>query len=155
MRLTITRKSDLALRALRAMAAREGVVRGEELARTIGTTRAFLSQVMTPLVRARWVDSSPGPLGGYRLRSTSGPSVLDVIEAMEGPVETRTCVLDPEAACASTWPGAASACALHDAWIRAQQAMREELSRSPAIADPRTIDQPSEGLHPKEVPSVP
>jgi Rrf2 family iron-sulfur cluster assembly transcriptional regulator len=151
----ITRKSDLALRALRTLAAGEGVVRGEELAGAIGTTRAFLSQVMTPLVRARWVDSSPGPLGGYRLRSSAGPSVLDVIEAMEGPADMSVCVLDPESACASVRSGSAPTCALHDAWIPAQQAMREELSRRPAISATGRIDQHPEETQPREAPHVP
>lgn len=156
MRLTVTRKSDLALRALRAVAAHEGVVRGEELAQTIGTTRAFLGQVITPLVRARWIVSSPGPLGGYRLGSGTVPSVLDVIEAIEGPVDMRTCVLDSESACVSTRPGTRSACALHDPWVRAQEAMRQELSRSPAIPDVEgTPGEGRPGEDPREVSHVP
>jgi Rrf2 family iron-sulfur cluster assembly transcriptional regulator len=155
MRLSITRKSDLALRALRTLAAREDVVRGEELAAEIGTTRGFLSQVMTPLARSRWVESSPGPLGGYRLRRAATPSVLDVIEAVEGPLDRRTCVLDGESECASARPDVLAACALHDAWVRAEQAMREELSRSaafphaPGAATPGSPDRRS-----KEVPDV-
>lgn len=133
MRLSVTRKSALALRALRTVAAREGVVRGEELAAAIGTSRGFLVQVMTPLVRVRWVVSSPGPLGGYALRPGPMPSVLDVIEAVEGATDTSRCVLDGETACASAVPGGRRPCALHDPWIRAQRALREELGGNPAI----------------------
>jgi Rrf2 family iron-sulfur cluster assembly transcriptional regulator len=155
MRLSVTRKSDLALRALRTLAARDGVVRGEELASEIGTTRGFLSQVMTPLARARWVESSPGPLGGYRLRAGAAPSVLDVIEAMEGPMDLRTCVLDGESECASTQPDVLTPCAVHDAWVRAQQAMREELSRSAALSHALSATEPgSPGRQSKEVPDV-
>ena len=145
MRLTVTRKSDLALRAMRTLAASRGALRGEDLAATIGTSRGFLVQVMTPLVRARWVVSSPGPLGGYRLRQGATASVLAVIEAVEGPTDVATCVLDADAACESTAPGSRYPCALHDQWMRAQRAMREELARSPAVpakpgAEPSDIE---------------
>lgn len=152
----ITRKSDLAIRALRTLAAGPGqvprtspqrparradssprsgpeTVRGVELADAIGTSRGFLGQAMTPLVRAGWVSSMPGPLGGYRLQPAARPSVLEVIEAIEGPTDTGACVLDADAACAATTHGARPPCALHDSWIRAQRAMREELGSSPAV----------------------
>jgi len=129
----LTRKSDLALRALRTVAGRGGAVRGEELASAIGTTRGFLVQVMSPLVHSHWVISSPGPLGGYRLRPGSTPSVLDVIESIEGPTNTAACVLDAETACASTSSGTRRPCAFHDPWLRARRAMRDELGRSPAL----------------------
>lgn len=133
MRLTVTRKTDLALRAMRTLAADRRAMRGQELAAAIGTSRGFLGQVMTPLVRARWVSSSPGPLGGYRLQSVPTTSILDVIEAVEGPTDGGVCVLDSDTACVSTGSGTREPCALHDAWMRAQGAMREQLSRSPAI----------------------
>lgn len=133
MRLSVTRKSDLALRALQTVAAQGGLVRGDDLAAAIGTTRGFLGQVMTPLVREHWIVSSPGPLGGYGLRPGSAPSILEVIEAVEGPTDTTTCVLDAETACASTAPGARLPCALHDPWLRARRVMRDELGRSPAL----------------------
>ena len=49
---------------------------------------------MAPLMKAGWVDSGRGPTGGYRLRVPLGEiSVLDMIEAVEGRVDTTTCVL--------------------------------------------------------------
>lgn len=134
MRLTVTRKSDLALRAMRTLATSRASLQGEDLAATIGTSRGFLVQVMTPLVRAKWVVSSPGPLGGYRLRPGVTASVLAVIEAVEGPTDMANCVLDADAACTSTGPGERNPCALHDPWIRARRAMREELAQSPAVS---------------------
>lgn len=118
---------------METLAAERRTMRGEDLAEAVGTTRAFLAQVMTPLVRGRWVASTPGPTGGYRLRTGVDPSVLEVIEAIEGPTESGACVLDADAACASVAPGSRLPCALHEPWMRAQRAMREELSRSPAV----------------------
>src|SRR5574340_1161025 len=124
MRLTVTRRSALALQALQSLAGRSEAVHGEELAGAIGTSRGFLGQAMTPHVRAGWVASTPGPLGGYRLRPAARPSVLDVIEAIEGPTDTGACVLDADASCAAVAAESREPCALHDSWIRAQRAMR-------------------------------
>lgn len=134
MRLSITRRSDLALRALGSLAQRGEAVRGEELAEAVGTSRGFLGQVMTPLVRAGWISSTPGPLGGYRLRPAAQPSILEVIEAIEGPTDRGMCVLAADAPCASAATGIREPCALHDSWMRAQRAMRDELGGSPAVA---------------------
>lgn len=130
MRLLITRKSDLAIRALRTLASGPDVVPGDELAASVGTTRGFLVQAMGPLVRARWVQSTPGPQGGYRLRTPSDVvSVLDVIEAIEGPLEATTCVLEPDRDCAIVHPGVGRQCALHEPWLAARSALRAELAR--------------------------
>ena len=135
MRLTVTRKSDLAIRALRTLAGGPDWMPGDDLAAAIGTTRGFLAQVMKPLVRARWVQSTPGPQGGYRLRTPSGAvTVLAVIEAIEGPLEATTCVLEPDRDCATTQPGASRPCALHDPWLAARSALLAELGRRPVIS---------------------
>ena len=135
MRLTVTRKSDLAIQAMRTLASGPDLVPGDELAAALGTTRGFLVQVMAPLVRARWVQSTPGPQGGYRFRATSGAvTVLDVIEAIEGPLEATSCVLEADRDCAAAHPGAARPCALHEPWLAARSALRAELERRPVIA---------------------
>jgi Rrf2 family protein len=115
---------------MRALATASIWVSGDELAATVGTSRGFLVQVMAPLVRARWVQSTPGPQGGYRIRSSSPPvSVLDVIEATEGPLETASCVLEPDRDCAIAHPETARACALHEPWLAARTALRADLAR--------------------------
>jgi Rrf2 family protein len=135
MRLTVTRRTDLAIRVIRVLAARSGSMQGDELAASVGTTRGFLVQVMTPLVRARWVRSTPGPHGGYRVRGTlAGLTVLDVLEAAEGPIEGTVCVLESERDCASSRSTADGPCALHEPWLAARSALRAELGRRPVIA---------------------
>lgn len=125
MRLEVTRKSDLAVRTLRALAALPpgGRAKGPELAEQVGSTAGFVAQVMTPLVRAGWVRSEPGPTGGYALRvDLATISVLAVIEAIEGPTETGRCVL-ADRPCAE-----AGVCTLHTAWQRARQELLRELA---------------------------
>ncbi len=122
MRLEVTRKSDLAVRALRSLAGASGRVKGPVLAEAVGSTSGFVSQVLNPLVRQGWVHSDPGPSGGYSLAVDLGSvSVLAVIEAIEGPTESGRCVL------ADRPCNEAGMCALHVPWLRARDQLLREL----------------------------
>lgn len=126
MRLEITRRSDLATRALVELARLGRRTKSAELAEAIGTTPGFLSQAMTPLAARGWVQSEPGPSGGYLLTADLDEvSVLDVIEAIEGPSEGGRCVLE-DRVCGDSAP-----CALHQPWTRARTQLLDELSNSP------------------------
>lgn len=130
MRLEVTRKSDLAVRALRALEGLEPGTRlkGVDLADVVESTPGFVAQVMTPLVRAGWVGSEPGPTGGYSLRAELATiSVLAVIEAIEGPTETGMCVLS-DRSCDTPGP-----CALHAAWQRARDELLRELDATSVV----------------------
>lgn len=127
MRLEVTRKSDLAVRALRSLAETGGRVKGPALADAVGSTSGFLSQVLTPLVRAGWVRSDPGPAGGYSLAVDLGSvSVFAVIEAIEGPTDSGRCVL------ADRPCNDAGTCALHVPWLRARAQLLRELDATSA-----------------------
>ncbi len=122
MRLEVTRKSDLAVRALRALADVDGRMKGPALAEVVGSSSGFVSQVLNPLIRRRWVYSDPGPSGGYSLAvQLESLSVLDVIEAIEGPTESGRCVL------ADRPCNESGTCALHVPWLRARAQLRREL----------------------------
>lgn len=129
MRLELMRRTDLALRAMLALDAHGGRMTSTELAEEICGTRPFVSQVMTPLVKQGWVASVPGPRGGYELRvALDDVSILELVEAVEGPTDTGKCVLTG-VPCPPGEP-----CALHDAWTRARQALLDELARTPLSA---------------------
>ena len=81
MRLEITRRSDLATRALLQLDRIGRRAKASEVADRVGTTPGFLSQAMTPLDGRGWVRSEPGPTGGYVLAAgLDALTVLDVIE---------------------------------------------------------------------------
>ena len=127
MRLELSKRTDLAIRALDALCETgpDDRVPGAELARITGTSTNYLPQVMAPLVRAQWVESVSGPSGGYVLIERAKTiSLLDVIEAVEGPVDGH-CVLRG-APCPVEEP-----CRLHVPWIRARDALLSELSSTP------------------------
>jgi Rrf2 family transcriptional regulator, iron-sulfur cluster assembly transcription factor len=129
MRLEVTRKSDLAVRALRALADSPGRMKGPALADAVGSTSGFVSQVVNPLVRQGWVRSDPGPSGGYSLAvDPRAVSVLAVIEAIEGPTDSGRCVLI-DRPCNET-----GTCALHVPWLRARAHLLRELDET-SVAD--------------------
>lgn len=98
-------------------------MKGADLADRVSTSGGFLAQVMTPLVKAGWVRSDPGPSGGYSLVADLGEvSVLAVIEQIEGPTDNGQCVL-VDRPCNES-----GQCALHSAWMRARNGMIAELA---------------------------
>lgn len=138
----MTRRSDLAVRLLRALGTHEGNHKAPDLAADVGTTAGFVAQVATPLVRRGWVRSEPGPTGGYALvANLDDVSVLEVIEAVEGPTDTGRCVL-ADRPCAEEGP-----CALHAPWSRARAHLLRELGDAtvagvPLDDRPRVDDGP-------------
>ena len=121
MRLEITQRADLAVRALVVLSRSPEGLKSADLSGALGTTPGFVPQVMGPLVRAGWVRSDPGPTGGYRLAADlDALSVLQVVEEVDGPTESGRCVV-ANGLCAARQP-----CSLHVAWARA----RHELTTS-------------------------
>ena len=129
MRLEVTRKSDLAARSLHALAASPDRMKGPDLAAMVGSTSGFVSQGLTPLVRAGWVRSDPGPTGGYSLTADlEEVTVLAVIETIEGPTESGRCVL------ADRPCNERGSCALHVPWLRARAQLLAQLEATPVAA---------------------
>lgn len=124
MNISFQRKTDLAIKAMGALAPTDAACSREELATAIDTSPAFLAQVMTPLLRAGWVHSERGPGGGYRLTTPAERiSLLDVIEAVEGETITGRCVLR-----SGPCPGT-EACPIHEAWAAARTHLMDRLER--------------------------
>ena len=94
MRLEITRRAELAVRAMVTLGDATGRLKAPALADALGTTSGFVPQVVGPLVKAGWVRSDPGPTGGYRSCVDLGQvSVLEVIEAVDGATDGGRCVV--------------------------------------------------------------
>jgi Rrf2 family iron-sulfur cluster assembly transcriptional regulator len=112
----------LAVRSLQVLASSPDRLKGSALAALVGSTSGFVSQVLTPLVRAGWVRSEPGPTGGYSLTADlERVTVLAVIESIEGPTDSGRCVL-ADRPCNEHGP-----CALHVPWLRARAQLLAEL----------------------------
>lgn len=85
----LSRASSYALHAAVYLSARksEALVGSPDIARLLGITENRLVRILKFLVAARILWSLRGPGGGYRLaRAASRISVLEIIEAVDGPV---------------------------------------------------------------------
>jgi Rrf2 family protein len=136
MRLEVTRRTDLATRALVNLATSGERRKASELAEALDASPGFLAQAMTPLVNRGWVRSEPGRTGGYTASvSLDDVSVLDLVEAVEGPTDVARCVLE-DRPCAG-----GERCALHDAWSRARGHLLRDLAETPlsAMTSPRRV----------------
>jgi Rrf2 family iron-sulfur cluster assembly transcriptional regulator len=123
MRLEISRRADLAVRALLAIDGAPERIKSGALAAELETTAGFVPQVVGPLVKRGWVRSDPGPRGGYSSTvALDRVSVLDVIEAVDGPTDLGRCVV-ADGPC-----GRAPHCALHTAWARARNELVTHLA---------------------------
>jgi Rrf2 family protein len=115
MRLEITRRADLAVRAMVELGEADGLVKATVLAEALDATPGFVPQVIGPLVKAGWVRSEPGPTGGYATSvDLADVSVLAVIEAVDGVTDDGRCVV-ADRACDGSAP-----CSLHTAWTKAR-----------------------------------
>lgn len=133
-RLEITRRAELAIRALALLTESPQRVKASALAEALGTTVKFVPQVLGPLVRAGWVQSDPGPTGGYRSRVDVGDvSVLQVIEAVDGVTDIGRCVV-ADRPCQSANP-----CVLHVAWAQARTELVRVLQSTPVSAAKRVV----------------
>lgn len=85
----LTRASSYALHAVAYMAGKKEnkPVASHMIAKARGIPERFLLKVLKPLVAARVLHSVKGPNGGYRLaRTPSDISMLEIIEAVDGPI---------------------------------------------------------------------
>jgi Rrf2 family protein len=125
MHLNLGRRADYAVRAVLDLARHwESPDRrkSRSIAEEMVIPAKYLPQVLTVLVRAGIVDSVSGPDGGYRLAEPPEEiTLLDVIEAVEGPLGSSECVLRGGPC---HWEGR---CAIHEPWAEAQEALVRRL----------------------------
>ena len=92
--LRIPEAASLGLHGAVILAASPGKpVSARELAERLGASEAHLAKVMQRLVKAGLINSTRGPKGGFMLdKPADSISLLDIYEAIEGHVESTTCL---------------------------------------------------------------
>ncbi len=95
----ILKMSDAALLALHTavmLAANpERSFNNREIAEELEVSEAHLSKVMQTLVKHGLVSSTRGPKGGFTLQREAGKiTILEVYEAIEGPLDVADCLQD-------------------------------------------------------------
>ena len=100
----------------------EGPVALEALAEDASIPEKYLSKIIQDLRRSGLIRSTRGPHGGYMLSGRPADvTVLDIWEALEGPLCPVDCLEDPEAC------GLMDECVTRDVWSRVRDAVSEVL----------------------------
>ena len=91
--LRVTKLTDYATVVLTVLAARPGeVLSATELADAAGLEPPTVSKLLKPLAQAGLVEGLRGVHGGYRLaRPATDISLIEIVEAMEGPLAMTEC----------------------------------------------------------------
>ena len=96
----ITKQADYALRAMRFLASLEPGQRAATsfIAREEQIPPSFLAKIVSQLSIAGLINTSRGARGGVSLsRPSADISVLEVVEAIDGPITLNECTLHPDA----------------------------------------------------------
>ncbi len=145
MNMTLSKRGDYVMRSAISLArAYEagGTRKIREVVADTEVPRTFASQILADLVRAGLATSRAGRDGGYRLsRRPEEISVLQVVEAAEGPLRAERCALG-EGPC--RWD---AVCPLHETWSRATSRLADLLSGT-TLAEVASLDEAIEaGLY--------
>ncbi len=98
--LRISEAAAIALHAMTFIAAAPGKHHAvHEIAESLRVSEAHLAKLLQRLMRLGLVSSVRGPGGGYSLaRSPEEITLLDIVEAIEGPLDAIDCIM-PERTC--------------------------------------------------------
>jgi Rrf2 family iron-sulfur cluster assembly transcriptional regulator len=137
--LTLTRRGDYVVRAAIALAeAWDGgnrFLKMREIAENMALPVGYTPQVLAILADAGLTEARAGPLGGHRLRrSPDTITVLEVIEAAEGPLASRRCAIRGGPC---RWD---DVCALHPTVVKAAEAIRQTLAGT-TLAEVASVDR--------------
>lgn len=129
----ITRSADYAVRAMVDIAdktsAEEVRARTHMVAQRQDIPPALLAKLVPLLVRAGLLDSQRGARGGLSLaRPSSEISMLEIVEAIEGPIAVNRCTATP-VQCDKV-----DHCAIHPVWQQAQDYL-VHLLKTTSLAD--------------------
>lgn len=106
------------MQAMLALALRSGPepMSIKEIAERQDLPEHYLEQLITPLRRAGLVQSARGAQGGYVLaRPAREITLLEVVQALDGPLELESCECPPSS------PHAQGFCLEHALWRRLKQ----------------------------------
>ena len=124
MALRVTTAVDYATRAMIYLAClpEGGLALRSEIAEAQHIPASFMAKILRSLVRARLLKSSRGVHGGFSLaRPTDDVNLLEIVEAIEGPLSLINCVPDPSG-CAMS-----NDCPACSVWLAVQETIRDTL----------------------------
>ncbi len=120
----ITRQADYALRAMLYLARLEPNQRAatSQIAEEMEIPPSFLAKIISQLSIAGLIHTSRGARGGVSLaRKPEAISLLDVVEAIDGPISLNECVSDPSVC------SFGDNCPIHEVWCEAKAELVHKL----------------------------
>src|ERR1035437_927341 len=123
----ITRQADYAIRAVRYLAKQGPNERAatSTVAQEMRIPPSFLAKIISQLSIAGLIHTSRGARGGVSMaRSPGEVSVLEVVEAIDGPISLNDCTGDP-----STCPFGED-CPLRSLWCETQSELIDRLRKT-------------------------
>lgn len=135
MKIGPTRRSDYGIRALLWLArSDDGITTAASIADGMEIPKGFLHQVLLTLKHSNLITSRRGRTGGYSLaREPEDISILEIMEALEGPIEDGECAMRGGPC---HWE---VVCAMHWVWSEARAALVEKL-KAATLADVSEAD---------------
>jgi FeS assembly SUF system regulator len=121
----LNRMTDYAIVVLGALAHRQGeILATAQLAELTGLSQPTVAKVAKTLMAADLLETQRGVHGGYRLaQPAAATSLVQIVEAMEGPIAVNDCVDGAQAPCAVS-----NCCFMSRNWNRVNLAVRNALS---------------------------
>ncbi len=123
----ITRQADYALRAMLYLSRLEPNERAatSQIAEEMDIPPSFLAKIISQLSIAGLIHTSRGAHGGVSLaRKPEDISLLDIVEAIDGPIALNECTLDPSSCIFG------DSCPIHEVWCEAQRELVAKLRNS-------------------------
>jgi Rrf2 family protein len=148
MNLQLTRRGDYALRAAIHLARQngDGYAKIREVSQAMELPLSYTPQVLGLLARAGLAEAKAGREGGYRLsRPSEAITLLEVVEAAEGDLQTTRCTLRGGPC---RWE---EQCAVHPFWAEAAEGFRHSLAQT-RLSDLVSADRTLAGLAGEPVP---
>lgn len=125
MQVTLAKRGDYSVRAMLDLTRQHGLGRrkAREIAEATAIPGNYLPQILANLVHHGLLSAVAGRTGGYELvRPPDEITLLEVVNAAEGTLSLRDCVLRGTAC------SAGGGCALHGFWVEAQEAFADRLA---------------------------
>jgi Rrf2 family protein len=121
----ITRETDYAIRCVYYLAGKLGnVTMVDEISKEMHVPKSFLAKILQKLSKASLVKSYRGVKGGFALAHHPAEiNLLQVIEAIDGPVAMNKCAMD------KTICSFSATCSVHPVWIEIRKEVEKILRR--------------------------
>jgi Rrf2 family protein len=121
----ITRETDYAIRCVLYLVENPGkIIMVDSIAKDKEIPKSFLAKILQKLTKADIVKSFRGVKGGFRLlRNPDRITLLNVVEAIEGPIAMNSCVLDKSICSLS------DSCSVHPVWVDVREKLEDWLGQ--------------------------